>query len=103
MAVAGPVPSALSQADFPSPLNKEDAASPLQTQRHQSKQLPPENPSNSSCCPLTVCGLQKCYGTEEQTEKADYCRGLRLRWYFPAEPILAFHNTDELIGLTLMK
>jgi len=55
---------------FPSLLEEQDAASPTQAQRRQSKQLPLKKPSSSTYCLLTLYKLQKHCETEEQTRKA---------------------------------
>lgn len=99
MAIAGPVPWTFLNR-LPSPLNKQDAARPMQTQRSQQKAPTPETWQQqlfpSHCLKNTV-------KWRSRPRKHYYCRWLRLKWYFLAGPILAFRNTDELIGLTSMK
>lgn len=102
-AVAGPVPSTFSHTDFILCWTNVLQLVPC---KHKGVRTNSSHSRNLAAAPIAYSlsmNSRNIMKWRSRPRKQDYCRWLRWRWYFLAEPILAFYNTDELMGLTLMK
>lgn len=102
-AVAGPVPLTFLHTDF---LLRCANRMQLVPCKHKSIRANSSHSRKLAAAPIAYSlsvNSRNAMKWRNRPRKQDYRRWLRLRWYFPAEPIIVFHNTDELMGLTVMK